>query len=650
MIESSPSRSMRPRVAAVLVLCALAAGCAAPRRIVARQPGEDEFDRITLSSLDSVQAMPRSVVQLPDAAYTWRNPAARPQPLPRASARPARMDSTLEAWVADSSATKIDTLLVSFASKVKVPRFPNPDISQPRSSPANVALLDSAQVLIAMVAAARDSQYDADSLALESAYGAQVLERYWITQALRVIMPLGRVDTLSIREDVIYIQRDHTGVPPPYSPDSNDDNDPAFVRGKMVSDRLRDAGFPPGWISVLDTGVRSTHELFGGTTAPFNRLGDCVDGGIDCADGTSTDDITEGHGTASAAILVGTGGKVDPSGAEPAYDFERFRGVTAGTLDAFRVYREHATNPDGEFVGSAGLRGLQSATALLDRVIVAEIQDYTSSEAAALCDAADQAFAAGAVVVAANGTFGSTALGVPAVARRVLGIGALHLLTGSRLTSQSYGRTLDGRTKPDLQAYTSTETAGAEADDDTYFLSGTSGSVPYAGGAAALIRGWMEYWRGGPVDPGQVMAHMILAGQRESPYEPTSKDGAGEIVLPSNGWAYFSKAELSEAYPEVDIPLTIHWPDIARAEVALWWPETLIIDEGMVTLTHNDIDFHLLDDAGTDVARGVSGGSVFEHASAPVVTSSGTWTLRIKAKTPMGLSPQTVYWTVAMRR
>jgi serine protease AprX len=643
MIASSPSR----RVVVLCLLCALVAGCAAPRRVSpTKSPYEDDYDRIVLAPLDSMPNFPLTVGGLPAGSYAWKTPAARPAPFPRPPrAHAAAMDSTLKAWVADSAATKIDTLLVSFRSDVKVPRFPNPDLTRPRTDPVNLALLDSAQAIITAVEAARDSQYDADILALTGLYDADVMERYWITQALRVRMPLGRVDTLTHHPSVVYIQRDFTGAPPPsYTPDSNGNNDIGAARTYLVSDRLRDNPlFTNGWVSILDTGVRTTHELFKGTTSPFLSVGDCVDGEIDCTGGTVPLDVSvEGHGTASAAILAGTGG-------EGTSHIATHQGVTTAQVDAFRVYRSSTSSPEGEFVGSAGLRGLQSATALLDRVIVCEIQDYTSSEASALCDAADAAQGAGAVVVAANGNFTGVPLGVPASARRVLGIGAIDVQFGTTTASQSYGRTTDGRNKPDLQARTATESAGNASDDDVYFLGGTSGAVPYAGGAAALIRNWMEYWRGGPVDPGQVAAHMILAGSLDSPFSADSRYGAGEIQLPSDGWAYFGKVEVSEAYPEVKVPLVIHWPDIANVEVALWWPETTRLTEDGVANTHNDIELELLDDAGTPVAKGNTPQSVFERARAAVTTSSGTWTLRIYRKS-LNDSPQTVFWMAAMLR
>ncbi len=616
-------------------------GCAPAHHKAAANAGEDEFDLITLASLDSIRQGATIVGPLPPHSYRWR-PWWFRSPGPRRShAHVAGIDSVLRRWIADSSGTKIDTLIITFVDHAIIPRFPEPDMQSSPLGAVNLAARAAASILIDGIEAQRDSQYNADTLALVTTFDAQILERYWIAQALRVLMPIGFVDSLAKRPDVVYIQRDHTPFPPPSGFDSNTANDADDGRRLISSDPYYDLGVAYGWISLLDTGVRDGHILFDATSRPFSTLGDCVDGDEDCVGGSSAD-VTTGHGTSSAALVAAN--TTDAT-------LQSHRGVTAASLDVFRVYEASASG-SGELVVSAALRGFQTATALLDRVIIAEMQDY-SAEAAAIGVAADNAFAAGAVVVAANGNFASSSgtipIGVPAASRRVLGVGARDMASDLTVASQSYGTTTDGRIKPDVQAPTNTESAGSTTDDAAYYLSATSGATPYVGAGAALIRNWMTDARGGVVDPGQVYAQLIASGRTVGPYAAGTKEGAGRIELPTNGWCYFGKVEITDAFPEVTIPLEILWDDIRTIEVALWWPETLVIESGMEIDTHNDINFELVDFGGTARITGDGAAGVFERGTTEVAVSDGTWELRIKGET-LGDSPQTVYWTAVMRR
>src|SRR5436190_5634922 len=107
--------------------------------------------------------------------------------------------------------------------------------------------------------------------------------------------------------------------------------------------------------------------------------------------------------------------------------------------------------------------------------------------------AADSAFDAGAVVIAANGNFGSAAGSVnsPANARKVLGIGAVDVRTGATPDFQGRGPTTDGRTKPDIQAPINVERASNASNTGTRVLSGTSCATAEAGGAAAYLRSFV---------------------------------------------------------------------------------------------------------------------------------------------------------------
>ena len=630
-------RPMSWRAGVTVLLLSLACsawiGCG-PRHQLTQNA--ETFDLIATASFDSLSGA--NIRHLPRRSYKWRWWWARPRWTMRLIPVAGKIDSVLAHWIADSSATRVDTLIVTFVDHVPIPRFPEPEVQQDSSSAANKSAHLQARVLIQGLEASRAAQYHADSLDLVTHFEAQVLEHYWLTQALRVRMPIGRVDSLALKPNVVWIQLDHTTMPPP-SFDIEPLNDAATARDIIVSEPYYRLGLSYGWVSVLDTGIRQDHVLFQGATSPFNRVGDCVDGTYDCYGG-NPGDVTGGHGTASAAILAA-------NNASSVY--APWRGVTAAKLDVFRVYRPDGA--DGKLVVSAALRGLQDATGFLDRVIVAEMQD-NSTDAAAIPDAAEGAFRAGSTIIAANGNFGATqpsTMSFPACARLVLGVGARHILSPHpTIASQSFGTTADHRQKPDLQAPTATESAGSGAVDANYFLAGTSSATPYAAGGAALLRNWLVMAQGGVVDPGQIYAQLFLSGTNSGPAWP-AKEGVGEIVLPTDGWGMFGKIELTEDFRECNIPIDIQWSDIKHLQAAIWWPEELVLQGTTPTDTHNDIDLHVIDFAGIERGSSQATDGVFERANVDVAVSDGVWHLKIDGKSFHRL-PQVVYWTVALRR
>jgi hypothetical protein len=289
--------------------------------------------------------------------------------------------------------------------------------------------------------------------------------------------------------------------------------------------------------------------------------------------------------------------------------------VTAITLDSFKVYPTSFTSGgacNGFLDSGAAVRGFQEAVRVLDRVIVAEMQgsgDYFD----AIAVAADNAFDAGAVIIAANGNNGPNAstVNVPAVAHRVLGVGNFDVQSQNQVNSQSRGPAGDNRIKPDIQAPTNAETASNASDTALRSFGGTSGATPFAAGAAALLRNWL---RGASfsIDPGQVYAQMILSGQQTWPFNNTS--GAGPLRLPTDGWAWWGKVTIARGQT-IDIPITISGENANTFDAALWWPEWA---QRVLFLTldpHNDIDLYLIDPAATSRAQH-SIPSVFARAQA----------------------------------
>jgi len=646
---------------AALVLGVSLAGCAA-RRHVAR-PGEDPYDKITIARFDGVGTSVGIVRDLPRRAYQRRRMTPRVGPPPAAPGE--RLHPLLNKWLADSLHTKQDTLLVTFRSGVVVPRFPEPDMSRPRADSVNVLALMQARILRDSLLSRRDPQYDADLQDLVVNFQAQVLERFWLGQVLRVVMPLGRVAPLSTRHGVLYIQPVHSGEPPPQPPPPTPGNgdEVSVARGRIVSDpyfywpSIRSYG----WMSLLDTGVQFTHELFQPQTQ-IGIQGDCVNcktdpnGRGDCVTidplrpFDPSDQCTPGHGTSSAAVIVGNAARGND-----------YRGVTEAKLDCFRVYE----GCPAALNSAAVLRGFQDAVSNLDRVICAEIA-ADSSDLSAIAIFADNAFNAGAAVIAANGnkTSPSTGTGTttkaPAYARRVIGVGGydVTLSPPATILQQTWGPTWDGRAKPDIQTPTNTETAQGTAVtvstpiSNYWTYTGTSGAAPYAAGAAALLRNWLK-WASNTTDPGQTYAQMILSGRQLFPFiDP--KVGAGPIELPTNGWGCFGKV-LIDAGTVVEVPIDITGLGIRRVEAALWWPEELKTDTAGNRLpSHNMIHLYLLDPLGNVRASSDGALGVFQRTSAENTQLSdgswagGKWTLQIVGKVVL-LGPQDVYWTAALR-
>jgi hypothetical protein len=383
------------------------------------------------------------------------------------------------------------------------------------------------------------------------------------------------------------------------------------------SDPYYNGNLPPSTqIALLDTGVRMTHVLLAG------RLGtclDCVNGGTDCATGPNVDprDV-DSHGTASAAILAGNKSRGD-----------LYRGVSGALVDSFRVY-----NGQQVLDRQAAQHGFARTLVMGQKVVVAEMQG-DDGERGDLVVAADSAFDAGAVVVAATGNDGPGKLGTPASAHRVIGAGAYSLVSKGTLGNQGQGPTSDGRFKPDVQGPTDTWSASSAGNTATAQFGGTSGATPYVGGAAALLRDWNTAQPGGPSDPGQVYSQLILFGDRNSLFNP--KTGAGRLRLRLDGMSWVGKVPVGNG-DVIDIPLPVPSGMGNNLAAAIWWPETW--QNGDV---HNTITLAVADPSGVVSVAASTPNSVFERCTLTGNTSAGTWTVRIRGAA-VPTAPQTVYW------
>jgi len=582
---------------------------------------EGPFNQINTIMVENGRVVSRSVALLPKEAFFYVRPkhelpvvtvAAQPQD----KIHPVLRNKLNTGSVGDEK----ERIIISLRDTVRIPRFPEPADNEPRDSATNVAVRARAQELIEQIKGQRAVDYGRLGTELAVGHQARVLETFWIIKAMLVEMPLAAVQGVANREDVLYVEPENSGAPPPTVYDG---------RTRIASDQYFNLGQTFGFIGLLDTGVRVSHTQFISPDHIAFEF-DCVNGGPYCSDtsypGFNPDDNCWNHGTSSAGIITGNANLGD-----------LYRGVTETTVDNLKVYPV-SFNQMGECTGfldeAAVLRAFQRVLSISDRVVVAEMQGI-GSDTSAISIAADNTFDAGSSVIAANGNNGpgSGTVNTPANAHKVIGVGAFDVYSLVQYDVQSRGPAPDGRIKPDIQAPTNTTTASNVSSTALRVFGGTSGATPYAAGAAMLLRNWL---RGENIfiEPGHVYAQLILSGQQPYPFNNTV--GSGRLRLPDlRGQIWWGKVSISGGQT-IDVPIDVNTSTRNILDGSLWWPES-------ASQAHNDINLYLVDPSGVELASSTSDVSVFERARVSMSLTAGTWKLRIRAQSvPAG--PQTVYW------
>ncbi len=575
-------------------------------------PYEDPYNVVFSAEFNLEKPGRVSTTQLPSDAFK-DIPFKRSKPTAEKERTPERIHPLLVDWLNERDLSEEETLILTFKENINIPRFPNPNEDLPRDSEENQQVLKQTQAMIAEIKSQRRKSHDQLAEELQGRYAAKVVDNFWLVNSLAVKMPLKSVkNILGEKHDLLYIEPESGGEKPPAK---------EVKDGRQVisSDPYFNLGQTGGYIGLLDTGMRFTHTQF---NSPSN-----IDFRYDCTDGTCNNvpDVTDdcwNHGTSTAGIISGNNNLGN-----------LYRGVTGITLDSFKVYPAGC----GGLSSTASVKAFEKAIAIMDRVIVAEMQGGGGMNSS-ISTAADNAFDAGAAIIAANGNNGSASgtVNAPANAHRVLGVGNFDVASGNQVSSQSRGPTTDNRIKPDIQAPTNTKTASAASDTATRSFGGTSGATPYASGAAALMRNWLRGGTGS-IDPGQVYSHLILSGQQPYPFNNTS--GAGKIVMPTGGHGYWGKTSIGNG-TTLEIPIYIG-SGKTKIEGSLWWPET----SGQ---SHNDVDLYLISPSGAMMDYSISSPSVFERAAYDGTLATGTWKVRIRGySVPTG--SQTVYWGARVR-
>ena len=608
--------------------------CGRSHRVAVARQGEDAFDIVYHAKFQADSVTDRGSTPLPRDAYSgpWFAKPAHDATIP-ASTPADKIHPTLLAALDTLPPEQELELLVTFKDRVRIPPMPQMPVqkSGPQTTgmwrPAAASGLDSmsvkrSQAIVESVYRLRAGTYAAESAVLTQQFQAQVMSKFWITNALTVEMKAKFVKSVASLPDVRFIRRTREGERPPTCASTAT---PCGARNAMHSDVYVDAGLGSGLIALLDTGVpNNLTSLAGRVTGMF----DCVDGDTSCAVGNLSpeDFCSPGHGTSSAAILTG-----HPS---PPNDYT---GVTEASVMSFQVFAP-AFDGSGCFAeldAPAVLRAFEQAKIRRATVILAEI-DALGSRDGEIAVAAEQAFQSGTVVIAANGDTGGPA-GSPAIARCVIGTGAYSLSNGAAIPGWSGGTTGDGRMKPDLLEPTDTWTEGMAGYRQ---FSGTSGAAPYAAGAALLAHNLL-IGSGTHLDPGQVNSFLILSGRRRV---PVPNQGVGKVVLPTDCWVFWGKVQLNNA-DTVTVPIAATGLSGDSLEAAIWWPEFSPQNGG---LGRNHIDLSILDPNGNVQAVSAATNTVFQRTACHMPNLTGDWSIKLVG-TNVPKAPQDVYLTVAVR-
>lgn len=527
---------------------------------------------------------------------------------------------TAKIRIADPVST-ID-LVVVFTEDVTIAPFPRMDHSLPRSHPSNVAVENEVHRRIDELTAQRQRANGQRVREIE-ALGSTIREQYWLVNAVLVQAPMATIPRLAARPDVVSIDEAKTDDPPPVIIGRQQMN--TFWLESLVPQTQTGN---PWHFALLDTGAPPSHALFTPRTSILGAY-DCVNGtSNNCRSGTLLNPEDNcSHGTPSAGILVAN----NSLGSQ-------YQGVTRFGLRSYKVYPSCVNGVTG-LDTAAVLRAFQAAIYDVSDVIIAEMQ-AAQSDTGSISAAADAAYDAGYVVIAANGNYGLDGAGsvrAPAIAHKAIGVGSI--LDGTQDLDQGLGPTPDGRVKPDVQATSgaaSASSAGYTAVMQRY--GGTSGATPFAAAAAALLGYWRDPY-GAP--PGYVYARLINWGSNFTDASTNNTTGAGLMVLPgANGTASWGSTWVANGQ-SVDITFTVP-ANSYDLRAALWWPES-------ASQTHNNVDVLIYQPTGAYVAGSFGYTSVFEKAfvSGPLI--AGTYIVRIHGANIFTAGAQRVYFDIYAR-
>lgn len=544
----------------------------------------------------------------------------QPEPQPGQTPEQPRIDPGVAAE--DAAADVLDLLdyVVAYKHGVAMPALPPLVDTDDRYSQVNVPIHEQRLGLYEATKRLRISAADNLVAQLEQA-GGQVLQYLPLGGAMLVRAPKGFLAALDANPQVLYVEDNESVELFGTASDA---------RALTESDTWFSAGYTgSGYASVIDSGIRTSHEMFTGPDRIY-YVGDCVSGGSTCFSSSSSaydpDVDDQNHGTRVAATITGN---ADLGSA--------YRGFTSVWVDSWKVA------PTGSSTLSVSAIERAFDMTISTGAHVANCSFGSSAgPSGTLARAADSLFESNVAVIAANGNSGpgSGTVSSPASAHKVIGVGAYDVDTLGLESYSSRGPTSDSRYKPDLTAPDCFVTASASSDTALAGFCGTSGAAPVVTSMAMILRdilSWSSSAPGGS-QAGRIYANLINLGNRDWDSPFNNSEGVGEIAFPDGGFSlYTGYRTLTNG--DNDYVSFYVGPDAKKISAAIWWPES-------DTATHRDLDLYLLKPSGSTSDSSLSYVSVFEHCEVFAPIATGTRKIKIHGDSVPFLAFQRAYFSI----
>lgn len=549
-------------------------------------------------------------------------------PLTLSGNPPVVSDKIVELLSTTAPSELVSDVVFSCESEVVPPVLPRFDPSLPRDSRDNQAIGSTRQQL------------------LERFRVRRAIEQDWLVSAIKAgdgrvrrQQGLGSLVVADVKAETLAAIVNDTRLHSVGSLASPTDVNPGGEARSMLSARQQinsDSTFSAGFtgdayhVGVVDSGV-TQHELLAGQLGieadctALNGL-QCV--GVDPTDCTTGGTAQPGHGTSVSAIVSAT----------DAYGIED-RGITSSVVDSWKTSDvdpiSGACLRQPDFV-AAGFENAVQHDEIINASFAFPFQAGDTTVGLQVESIANDAFATGAIVIAAtgnSGSNGSASVTAPGSAPNAIGVGAV---TESGDVPDYSGRGpsfIGGRVKPDLLGPTDVTTACASSPSCGEAFGGTSAASPMIAGAAAQLLDVFDSVGGyDTIDPQLVpgtiystligFATPLSGGANAGAFNNT--DGAGILELGKTScarwrWGTVSLGELETEARDISI---INSTDNVR--VAAWWSDAPSGND----LGHRRINLGLCKDGDCTVSSHPD--SVFQQIIEPSI-APGDWEIRLTA-------------------
>ncbi len=507
---------------------------------------------------------------------------------------------------------------------------------------------------------------------------AKLIETNWVANTPVVNMELLAIPDVAGLDSVLFVSLNEGENFTEQGVDGDVDNDILDVRQQLRTDPYDKNNFRNGYIGVIDSGTRLTHDML--NDDPWDYAGDCANGGAGCwgdggapngAAGASFPNYNVADCSPHGVPIIGGIAGSDDLGAE-------LRGITRITTDSWRATTDSGC---GSLPSSAITRAIQKSITSFNDVISNSYGGWPTNADGLSSGATerDNAYDLGLIVIASNGNYSChagadgndnsqaaanrcidavtrspaiqldensaqlsepafTTVGHSASAHKIISVGAHEVdplcnsggIQSNICSYSSRGPTADGRYKPDILGYTNYESANITADNTTRNMGGTSGAAPTIAAMAQMYNNWMEKGTSNAswLTPGHVYAALLSSGEHTTRWEGSydyigvepgiaqlNIEGVGRPKMAVNGTGYIGSATMKKTGDVATINLNVP-KDACGIKAAIWWPED-------ASQEHNDIDLLIKNQKGQVISAAMSGNSVWERASVSADTIKG---------------------------